>query len=54
VLRRARETYGVNAAAGDALASSLPDLIRQSMRRRNAFGESVWTTGSSPVVTKEC
>ena len=35
-------------------ASSLPDLIRQSMRRRNALGESTWTTGSSPVVTKTC
>jgi hypothetical protein len=32
--------------------SSLPDLIRQSMRRGRTCGDSVWTTGSSPVVTR--
>ena len=33
---------------------SLLDLIRQSMRRRRAFDESAWTTGSSPVMTGYC
>lgn len=36
----------------DVTFSSLPDLIRQSMRRCRALGESAWTAGSSPVVTK--
>ena len=38
-------------ALGHYFPSSLPDLIRQSIGHRRSFGDSAWTTGSSPVVT---
>jgi len=34
------------------IQSSLPGLTRQSIGTVDAYGDAVWTTGSSPVVTR--